>query len=546
MQKNKSKLYLFTFIGLFFLTFFSILFYLITRITLFLIADYHWYEKILAFLLLSAESFILIHSIGYFLNVFIVKKKQFSSEELESTAPELTHYPPIAIIVTSYNEPLNILKDTLTCFYNISYPNKHLYFLDDTRYDLNWDTSENKEKYRLAIEEMCQWFGINLFRSHWHDAKAGKINDFLQYLDGQNQPSFHITWNESQEKQDVEKYLIIFDADMNPTPNFAEELVAIMESKPRAAFIQTPQYYTNFAENRVARAAGVQQAIFYEYICEGKSLKDAMFCCGTNVLFRIDSLKSVGGFDEKSVTEDFATSLKLHANGWGSLYNNKVLAFGMGPEDLGAYFKQQFRWATGTISILRSLPKKLLTNPKQFTLSQWWEYFLASTHYMVGWVYFVMFLLPIVYLIFDIPSYLAKPEIYIMAYTPYIVISTFMFFWTIMQRKYRPMELVPALLINSVSFVVYMKASFFALLGIKTKFGITPKQGANILSFKDLIPQLAISLACIFAIVWGLQRLYYEEDTGFSLQMNIFWCLYNLVTISFFLYFNHVTDKKND
>lgn len=537
MSSRANHSYKLFLVGAFFLTFFTILFYLVIRIALFVMADYLWYEKILALLLLLAEGFILIHSLGYFVNVFIVHKHLLTAQDKISN---LQHYPPIAIIVASYKEPLSVIQDTLICFYNISYPNKHLYFLDDTRYDLPWDTPENKEKYRHEIEKLCQWLGVNLFRSKWHGAKAGKINDFLQFLAGNIKPGFEINlYGEPGEKKEREKYLIIFDADMNPIPNFAEELVAIMEKKSHVAFIQTPQYYTNFETNRVARAAGVQQAIFYEYICEGKSLKDAMFCCGTNVLFRIEALMSVGGFDENSVTEDFATSVRLHQKGWGSVYLNKVLAFGMGPEDLGAYFKQQFRWATGTIGILRMLFLEIWRNFRKFTLSQWWEYFLASTHYLVGWVFLVMILSPICYLLFNAPSYFARPEMYFLAYTPYIVISTFMFFWTITQRKYRPVDLVPALLINAVAFPVFIKASFFALLGIKTSFGITPKGGAHALSFRSLVPQLIATLLCTFALTWGFLRLYYEQQPFYAILFNMFWTFYNFMTVSFFIYFNH-------
>lgn len=165
-----------------------------------------------------------------------------------------------------------------------------------------------------------------------------------------------------------EKYLVIFDADMNPFPDFVEPLCEYLEKNPKVAFVQTPQYYSNFESNRVAKAAGLQQAIFYEYICEGKGLKDAMFCCGSNVMIRIEALLSVGGFNEVSVTEDFATSLLLHLNGWKSIYFNRVSAFGKGPEDLGSFFKQQFRWARGTLEIARELPGIMWKNYRKWSL----------------------------------------------------------------------------------------------------------------------------------------------------------------------------------
>jgi len=269
--------------------------YLIVRIILFMITDHVWYEKALALLLLMAEIFILVHGIGYFLEILSVAwtRRDFSRKELP-TEP-LPAYPPVAIVMPSYKEPLEVVKNSLITFYNLSYPNKYIYFLDDTRYDVPWDTPENMEAYKRSIEELCQYVGVDLFRRKWHGAKAGIINDFMEYLDGQTREGFVFHNYSKKIKKETERYMVVFDADSNPFPDFLEPLVARMEDNPELAFIQTPQYYINFDSNRIARAAGLQQTVFYEYICEGKASKDATFCCGTNVLFRREALKSVGG-----------------------------------------------------------------------------------------------------------------------------------------------------------------------------------------------------------------------------------------------------------
>ena len=142
------------------------------------------------------------------------------------------------------------------------------------------------QRYRIAIEELCRRIQVNLFRRRWRGAKAGMINDFLEYSEGRPPEGCRLHQFQTASTPGSEKYIAIFDADMNPLPDFAEWLVRIMEEDPKIAFVQTPQYYSNFEKNRVARAAGLQQVIFYEYVCEGKSAQDAMFCCGTNVMFR--------------------------------------------------------------------------------------------------------------------------------------------------------------------------------------------------------------------------------------------------------------------
>jgi cellulose synthase (UDP-forming) len=520
----------------------TIFLYLMTRTLLFIIADYEWYEKSLAFLMLLTEAFTMLHTFGYFLNIFHVIRNPGRQRISMSNVPELTEYPPVAIIVSSYKEPVNIVEDTLICFYNLTYPNKHIYFLDDTRYDLPGQSKELMESYRDDIDDMCQRIGVNLFRRRWHGAKAGMINDFLAFRQGLPPEGFAFMSFASVTPTEKEKYFIIFDADQNPIPDFVEPLVAFMEVNPRLAFIQTPQYYTNFETNRVARAAGLQQAVFYEYICEGKSMQDAMFCCGTNVIFRREALENVGGFDDTSVTEDFATSLKFHRQGWGSAYLNKVCAFGLGPEDLGGYFKQQFRWALGTVGLFRHIVGLFLTNPRQLPAAKWWEYFLSGTHYFVGWIMAVMIMSPILFLFFNVPSYFAKPEIYFLFFFPYILLTFSLFIFTMSQRRYSFLELFQGIVLQAVCFPIYMRASFLGLAGFRGSFGVTPKGLSKALPLYSLWPQLLTALAAFAAIVWALNRLYFEGDLAIAISVNAAWCFYHWIILSTILYFNHPTE----
>ena len=267
----------------------AIMLYLMARTILFLNADYHWYEKGAALALLCAETFTMIHALGYFLNIYHVLRspgrKGISLDEVR----ELEDYPPVAIIVSSYHEPLDVVEDTLICFYNLTYPNKHIYFLDDTRYEPGRLEGEEAEEYRAAVDAMCRRISVNLFRRRWHGAKAGMINDFLAFLDGNPPEGFEFQEFAQRPRSDKEKYIAVFDADQNPLPDFVEPLVSIMEGHDRLAFIQTPQYYSNFENNRVARAAGLQQAVFYEYICEGKE------SAGCHVLLRHQRDVPAGG-----------------------------------------------------------------------------------------------------------------------------------------------------------------------------------------------------------------------------------------------------------
>jgi cellulose synthase (UDP-forming) len=516
--------------------------YLVIRIILFVIGEDFWYERLISAALLFAEAFFLVNCLGYFGNVWRVligrNRRITASEEI----PELDEYPPIAIVVSSYREPLEVVEANLICFRNLTYPNKCIYFLDDTRYELAKGNEQETQQYRAAIDELCRRIGVNLFRRRWHGAKAGMINDFLDFIEGHPPTGYEFSQFQKTGSPGDEKYIAIFDADMNPLPDFAEGLVQIMEANEKIAFVQRPQYYSNFENNRVARAAGLQQVIFYEYICEGKGSQDAMFCCGTNVMFRRQALVQVGGFDESSVTEDFATSIKLHSNGWSSAYLNRICAFGMGPQDLGGYFKQQFRWALGTAGASRQILRNFLRNPRAMPLTSWFEYMLSATYYFVGWAFLILLMCPAIYLFFNTPRYFAHPGIFFLFFAPYMVMTMTAFLNTLRDRSYRRRDIYNGLLLANVAFPIYMKASLLGLMGIRGRFGVTPKSGSSSLPLRSLWAQVLVMTVTLAAAVWGLNRLFYIREPAIALLVNIFWCLYNSWLISKVFYFNRAEE----
>ena len=506
MRLNKKDV----FYALIMLSLIASLVYLITRTVLFLFAGYTAIEKFFSLLLTLGESFVLIHGLGYVLNVL----RAFRNPEGEKAIYSLSgEEPSVAILVAARHEPKGVLENTFIALKTINYRNKCIYFLDDS----------SDEKYKKEAEELARDYDLILFRrEERHGAKAGIINDCLKNL--------------------TEEYVAIFDADQNPLPEFLNILIPIMEKDEEMGFIQTPQFYSNIQESRVARGAGFQQSVFYEYICEGKNTGGAMFCCGTNVVFRRRALLDVGGLDESTVTEDFATSVKLHSRGWKSLYYNHVCAFGMGPENLTGYFKQQFRWATGTMAIFKKLVWRFLTRPFSLKPIQWWEYFLSSTYYLVGLAFFFLMICPIMYLLFRIPSFFAKPEIYFLAFLPYIGLSVSVFYMVLGTRNYNVKDLFLGQLLAISTFSIYLRAAFSSLLGFKTTFGITEKAKGKAIPYPKLWPQMTMMFLSFIAVIWGINRFIYEREP--ALLVNGFWALYHFVVLSSIFYFNEEEPSK--
>lgn len=488
--------------------------------------------------LIGCELFVTLHGAAYFANVIRVNRREARlGSAAADTPPPLREFPPVAFAMCSYREPLSVLEENMVCFRNLTYRAKRLYLLDDTRYDRG--DPEELAAYRAAVDRLCERIGINVFRRHWHGAKAGIINDFLEFLADQPKEGFEFTNHQGILNPRDAKYLAVFDADMNPLPDFAEPLVARLESDERLAFIQTPQFYSNTTTNRVANGSALQQAVFYEYICDGKGLQESMPCCGTNVMFRVAALQAVGGMDETSVTEDFATSIKLHLSGWRSAYLNRVCAFGMGPQDLAAFFKQQFRWASGTVGLLQLVLTSFLRNPRALPAAKWLEYLASVSYYCVGWVWVIIWCFPLLFVFFGFPRSLARPEVFFALFLPYVFFTYWAFFGSLRNRGYTAGDVFAGLTMNIISFPVFMKASLLGLLGVKGSFGVTPKEGASALPLLRLWPQLLAVTLAVLAVVWGLNLMIYGVMPVMAVVGNIFWCAYNAVMIGMVLYFNN-------
>src|SRR4029077_8559729 len=176
---------------------------------------------------------------------------------------------------------------------------------------------------------------------------------------------------------------------------------------------------------------------------------NAMYCCGSNVVLRREALLSievaVNGrrhfFDEPSVTEDFATSLRLHASHWRTVFVNRTYVVGMGPETLAAYFTQQMRWAMGTLGVGRRALRLLLRTPRALSLGQWWEYLLSCSYYLIGIVNLDFILSPIAFIGLGVRPLRTISSLYLLVFLPYVA-TTVSFFFIGMKLRGHPVRAV--------------------------------------------------------------------------------------------------------
>ena len=491
--------------------------YVCVRLATLFATGYTAADATMAALLFGAEIFLCVHGVGYFLSVVKAERHRQLATPLLFSEHRPDGVPAVAVLIASFNESADVLEETLAAVCAMDYAATHIYLLDDS----------TKAEAQQGAARVAAAYGATLVhRTDRSGYKAGAINDLLPRLD--------------------EPYVALLDADQRPLEGWLKDLVPHMDAHPDLAFVQTPQVYVNTAGLPVAEAAKYQQAVFFEYICEGKSHSNAMFCCGSNVIIRREALLSIGCtvegrrhfFDETSVTEDFATTFRLHAKGWRTDYVNQPYCVGMGPETLPAYFVQQMRWAMGTMAVGLQIARRLVNHPRELRFGQWWEYLLSGSYYFVGFANFVFMLAPIMFMAFDVRPLRTQSSLYLYFFVPYIAFTMNLFFFGMRLRHYSIRGIWLASALSFATFWIYMKAAIVALFGLKRAFGVTPKGVGGAIPISSMLPELVMLAGNAGVAAWGS---YHLVTGGWSVAyvMNTVWAGYHAVLLStLFVYFN--------
>lgn len=151
------------------------------------------------------------------------------------------------------------------------------------------------------------------------------------------------------------KYIAVFDADFCPSSSFFEQTVPYLENHADVAIVQTPQYFNTFeGTNWVQKGASYVQELFYRLIQVNRNHFGGAICVGTNAVYRRKALEPFGGTADIAYSEDVRTGFRCLTIGYRIVYIPIILAKGLCPDTLPAYFIQQHRWALGSIDLFLS------------------------------------------------------------------------------------------------------------------------------------------------------------------------------------------------
>ncbi len=443
----------------------------------------HWFFVIF----LATESMAYLSTVG----LMIVSWRQRFYE-----VPESLEGRSVDVFIATYNEPVELLRDTVACAVAIRYPHRTLVLDDGNRPDVA----------ALAAEFGCVYLG-RADRSH---AKAGNLNNGL--------------------KHSRAEFVVTLDADHVPVPELIEEMIGFFRSE-KVAVVQANQdcYNLDSFQHEMdwrQRNGWQMQELFFSVIQPAKDGFNATIYCGSPAMLRRSALDDIGGFATGTITEDLHTGLRLQKRGWRVLYFNRSLARGLAAQTFTGYASQWRRWGIGSTQVMRM--EHPLFGPG-LTLGQRFCY-LASYEYNIifSWVRLFSVVTVIFASLTGIFPLLSDPLSFAGNYLPFLAAN--LAATSILAGNWRT-----PFLMERYNFVK-IHATLTAISGYFERdatFQVTPKSRAPATALGQAAPYIVLLFFVYTAMVWAVVQAWQAQNEG------QFWAY--IVTACFGVYFFAVT-----
>ncbi|WP_312241899.1 UDP-forming cellulose synthase catalytic subunit [Pantoea sp.] len=456
-------------------------------------------EAILGIALYISELYVwVILILGYLQTTSPLKRT------IEPLPDDIALWPTVDIYVPTYNESLDVVRDTVLAAQCIDYPRDKLnvYLLDD---------GKRSEFARFAAD-----VGVGyITRDDNRHAKAGNLNHALKITKGE--------------------LICIFDCDHVATRAFLQATVGPFLKDPKLALMQTPHYFYSpdpFERNlRAARSMPNEGALFYGPIQQGNDNWNATFFCGSCAVIRRSALQEIGGFATETVTEDAHTALKMQRLGWGSAFLSIPLAAGLATERLGLHVVQRTRWARGMTQIFR------VDNPLFGRGLNWQQrlcYLSAMLHFQFGLPRVIFLTAPMAYLLFNLNIIHSSASLIFAYVLPHLIMSLYVnsringrfryTFWGEIYETVMCFHLIIPTLITLFS-------------PKHGKFNVTDKGGLldqGFFDFHIVRPHVIVASLLTVAIVAGVVRAVAHNYFGVDpwvIALNIGWATFSLIIL---------------
>lgn len=352
----------------------------------------------------------------------------------------------VDILLPAYKEPLNIIERMFSACH------KQKLMTDiDLKVWFCVDGMNESEEYSISL--LANKYGIIISKRPSRTGfRAGALNYCIQ----------------NNLRKDSE-YIIALDIDQAPKPEMTRTLVTEMRKKENVDthFIMFPQVAENGDENAISKASDVLQKFDYYFNRRIRSETNSAFVVGTNWIGKTEFIKRIP-FEEGSIVEDQASSIRWHAEGAVIKVINTELALGLAPNSIDSWRAQQCRWSYGAFYNIRFLIK----NWKKLSFWQKVDYTSVMTWYAYAIPTVLSILVPLI--TFWMPITSSGALLPIVLLTANIVVFTYPIVYC-RKPHLTFKEIFQTAVIQHMCLDIYLKSIWYNIIGRRHIYVVSDK-----------------------------------------------------------------------
>ncbi len=263
--------------------------------------------------------------------------------------------PKVSIHVPIYNEPPDMVIETLASLRELDYSDFEVIVVDNN--------TKDAARWR-PVEDWCERQGEK-FRFFHVDPlsgfKAGALN-FAQ-----------------QRTASDAELIAVIDSDYVVDPSWLKDCAPMFDDQ-NVSIVQAPQDYRDADDSLFKSMIYCEYAGFFGIGMVNRDARNAIIQHGTMTMVRRSTLDTVDGWSEWCITEDAELGLRILAEGHRAIYVPHSYGRGVMPDNFQDYKAQRFRWAYGSVLILRHHMRHFLKlSPSKLTTGQ-------RYHFVAGWL----------------------------------------------------------------------------------------------------------------------------------------------------------------
>ncbi|CAE6934629.1 putative glucosyl transferase [Pseudomonas marincola] len=266
---------------------------------------------------------------------------------------ESDYRPKVSIHVPCYNEPPEMVKQTLDALARLDYPDFEVLLIDNNTKDpAVWE----------PVQAYCEQLGPR-FRFFHVAPLAGFKGGALNYILPHTAPDAEV--------------VAVIDSDYCVDPNWLKHMVPHF-ADPSIAVVQSPQDYRDGTESTFKKLCYAEYKGFFHIGMVTRNDRNAIIQHGTMTMIRRKVMDELQWADW-TICEDAELGLRVFEKGYQAAYAYDSYGKGLMPDTFIDYKKQRFRWSYGAIQIMKGHAKSLFG--RDSTLKRGQRY-----HFIAGWL----------------------------------------------------------------------------------------------------------------------------------------------------------------